>query len=118
VSGGTGIARGLNPVQTETYNPALTGIPAQIMQYAATDHEQLKVITHEAAECILRRADNRLTAYIEAGVGQHRAVSQLFKSLEQPVEERIGIGMHRLNASRVIDMCYRWNFPNAQDCAC
>jgi hypothetical protein len=50
------------------------------------------------------RAADRLTAYIEAGVDQHGAASRFFEALEQPVKQRIGIGMQGLNAGRVIDV--------------
>jgi hypothetical protein len=48
--------------------PPQPGILLGFMQYAAADYEQIKVIAHKAAECVLRRANDRLTAYIETGI--------------------------------------------------
>ena len=42
-------------------------------QKAVADDQHLDLGAHEAAERVLRRADDRLAAHVEAGIDQHRA---------------------------------------------
>jgi hypothetical protein len=69
------------------------------MHHTVANYEQIQVIAHEAAICVLWGADYRLTTHIEAGVDKHGASAQLFEAFEQPVEHWIGVGVHGLNAS-------------------
>src|SRR5262249_29660781 len=64
---------------------------------------------HEAAEGIFGRADDRLSAHVEAGVDQHRASSPLFEESEKPVIARVGLAMDGLNARGVVDVSDRGN---------
>src|SRR6185312_4833058 len=73
-------------------------------QQAVADGEHLDVSSHEAAEGVLGRRDDRLAAHVEAGVDQHRAASACLERAEERVEARIGLVMHRLDARRIIDV--------------
>jgi hypothetical protein len=53
----------INPVQTRSCK---LRVLRRFMQHSVANYEQIKVIAHEAAECVLRCADDRLTTHIEA----------------------------------------------------
>src|SRR4051812_921915 len=64
---------------------------------------------HETAEGVLRRAYDRLAAHVEAGVDQYGTPGQPVEATDEIVIERIGIAMHRLDASGIIDVRDRRN---------
>src|SRR5437868_13438809 len=49
------------------------------MQEAPADGERLDFRSHEAAECVLRRADDRFTPYVEARVDDDGTAGALFE---------------------------------------
>src|SRR4051812_20165931 len=51
-----------------------------LFHHAIADHQKVEFVAHEAAERILRRADNRLAADVEAGVDQHRTARAPLKA--------------------------------------
>jgi hypothetical protein len=55
-----------------------------LLQYAVSNDQEIKLISHEAAE--------------------------LLEPLEQPVKHWVFVRMHSLDTRRIIDMCYRRNF--------
>jgi len=57
---------------------------------------------HEAAERILRRADNRLAAHIETGVHHYGTASQVLEFRDERMVTGIGVGVHGLDAGRII----------------
>src|SRR5262245_41998517 len=66
--------------------------------------QYVDVRPHETAEGLLGGAYDRLATHVETGVDQYRAASQLMKSADEIVIERIGLAMHRLHASGIIDV--------------
>src|SRR6187399_2619850 len=66
------------------------GVLVFLAQEAVADHQNLDLAAHEAAEGILRRADDRLAAHVERGVDQHRAAGARLEGLDQLVEGRVG----------------------------
>src|SRR5437762_5709585 len=73
------------------------------------DRERLDLGAHEAAESVLRAADNRLAAHVEAGVDDDRAARLLLELADQVVEARVGFLVHRLHARRIVDVRHRWD---------
>src|SRR5262249_8564554 len=68
--------QGLEPsirFEMDPVDPAERLLLILLAQDRITDHEQAELRSHEASECILRGADDRLAAHIEAGVDEHRA---------------------------------------------
>jgi hypothetical protein len=82
----------------------------RFLKHTVVDREQIKLIAHETTKRIFGRTHDRLATYIEAGVDQNCASGQLFETFEQPVEQWISVGVHSLNARRVVDVRYRRNF--------
>src|SRR5437879_5552256 len=80
-----------------------------LAQETVADRERLDLGAHEAAERVLRAADDRLAAHVEAGVDDHRAAGPVFELGYELVEPRIGFAMHRLHARRVVDVRHRGN---------
>src|SRR5258706_2019735 len=76
----------------------------RLVEEAVADDERLDLGTHEAAERVLGRADDRLAAHVEAGVDEHRAAGRRLERLEQAVETGVGLLVHRLDARRVVDV--------------
>src|SRR5262249_45845347 len=66
------------------------GVLLGFAQHAIANHEQLDLVTHEATERVLRRADDRLAAHVEARVHQRAAAGLLPESGDQRVKARIG----------------------------
>ncbi len=56
------------------------GVLLTLTQHAIPDDEEFYIIAHEAAKCILRGADDRFTAHIEAGVNEHWTAGLFFES--------------------------------------
>ena len=65
-------------------------------QDAIADDEHFDVGAHKAAKGVLRCADNRLAAHVEARIDQHRAARLLLEAAQQSMEARIGLSMHGL----------------------
>src|SRR4051812_45111812 len=63
-------------------------------------YEDVDFRPHEAAKCVLGRADDRLAAHIETGVDDNRAPRLVAECRDQRVVARIGFAMHGLNARR------------------
>src|SRR4051812_14376635 len=85
------------------------GVLHFLAQEAVADGERLDLGAHEAAERVLRAADDRLAAHVEAGVDDHRTAGLLLELAEQLVETRVGFLVHGLHARRVIDVRHRRN---------
>jgi hypothetical protein len=49
------------------------GVLFILAEHAIPDDKKLDFVAHEAAECVLRCAHDRLATHVEAGVDQHRA---------------------------------------------
>src|SRR5438034_5734158 len=61
-----------------------------LAQEAIAHRERLDLGAHEAAERVLRAADDRLAAHVEAGVDDHRAAGLLLELGDEVVEARVG----------------------------
>src|SRR5512144_3233421 len=83
---------------------ALAGRLLRFCQQAIADAEIIDVGPRKAAVGVRRRADDGLAAHVERGVDQRGAPGPPFELLEQLVEARIGLAMHRLQAGGVVDM--------------
>src|SRR5436190_18620270 len=59
-----------------------------LAQEAVADDQGVHLRAHEAAERVLRRADDRLSPDVEAGVDEHRAAGALFELGKQGVVAR------------------------------
>src|SRR5258708_31372315 len=81
-----------------------SGILVFLPQIAVPDCEEIEFISHEAPESVLRRANDRFPAHVEARVHEHRAAGLPFKRRKQRVVARIGFLMHGLDAGRVVNM--------------
>ena len=73
-------------------------------QHEVLEHQRVHVRRHEAAVGVLRRADDRLAADVEAGVDDDRAAGLLLEALEQPVVAAVPLGVDGLDARRVVDV--------------
>src|SRR5438552_1013813 len=80
------------------------GILFRLGEVAVADGERVYLRSHEAAERVLGRADDRLAADVEARVDEDRAAGALLEARNQRVEARIGVGVNGLDARRVVDM--------------
>src|SRR5262249_24993144 len=69
-----------------------------------SDREHVKVRSHETSERIFRRADDGLSADVEAGVYQHWTTGSTTKPAQEVIETRIDLFVHGLNSCRVVDM--------------
>src|SRR5215813_9401380 len=69
-----------------------------------SDGKHVELCPHEASEGIFRRANDRFAAHVETGVHEHRAAGSITKIAQKSMETRIGLGMHRLNSGRIVDM--------------
>ena len=76
----------------------------RLAQDTVSNREKIDLRSHEAAEGVFRRADDRLAAHIEAGVDEHRAAGQRLEAADQRVIARIGLRVHGLDAGRIVDM--------------
>src|SRR6185503_5496217 len=65
------------------------GILALLLQEAVADREALDLGSHEAAERVLGRADDRLAAHVEAGVHDHRATGFVLEFIQQQIKFRV-----------------------------
>src|SRR5260370_7290526 len=74
---------------------------------AVAGDKEVDVGAHEAAEGVLRGADNRLAPDVEAGVYQHRAAGPRLERREQPLIPRVGVLVHGLHARPHVDMADR-----------
>lgn len=71
--------------------------------------EPINVGEHEAAICILRRADNWFAADVKTGVDDNRASSRLVESVHHRVKQPVSFGIDGLNAGAVVHMGYCWD---------
>src|SRR5690606_7716430 len=75
-----------------------------LAQDAIADDEAVDLRPHEAAERVLRGADDRLAAHVEAGVDQDRAARLRLERAEQIPVAWIGVAVDGLDPSRIVDM--------------
>src|SRR5262245_10818139 len=61
-------------------------------------HERIYVCTLEAADGILRRADNGFALDVERGVNQHAVTAHLLEGLQQSVKLRVFLPVDGLDA--------------------
>jgi hypothetical protein len=87
-----------NPVELAKPAVALAGRLLGFCQQAIADAKIIGV-----GRSVFRRTDDRLAAHVERGVDQHGVAGPPFELLEQPVEARVGLAMHRLQAGGVVD---------------
>src|SRR2546421_1251382 len=80
------------------------GVLRFLAQETVAHRERLDLGAHEAAERVLRAADDRLAAHVEAGVDDHRAAGLFLVPGDELMEARVGLLVHRLHARRVIDV--------------
>ena len=73
-------------------------------EHAVLDHQQVHVGGQQAAVGVLRGADNRLAADIEAGVDDHAAAGLFFEFPHQPVETAVPLLVHGLDAGAHVHM--------------
>src|SRR4051812_9333685 len=78
-----------------------------LAQEAVADRERLDLGAHEAAERVLRAADDRLAAHVEAGVHDDRRAGLALEARDQIVEARVGFLVDGLDACRVVDVRHR-----------
>ena len=71
---------------------------------AASDHEGVHLRGGEALPGVLRRADDRLAADVEAGVDDQRAAGLGVERFEQLVEAAVPRGIDGLHAGGVVDV--------------
>ena len=79
-------------------------------QVAISGNQDIDLCPHKAAECILRRADDRLVTDIEAGIDDHWTSGELLEPAYQCVVSRIRIGVHGLNTGGIVDMRHGGDF--------
>src|SRR5262249_35356803 len=58
----------------------------------------------EAAESLLRRTYDRLTADVETGIHEHGTAGKRLEGFQQPVKARVAFFVHGLEAGAVIDV--------------
>src|SRR5262249_22841533 len=68
------------------------------------DRQEIDPGVDEAGDRILRRADDRLAAYVERSVDHHRAAGQPVKHVHQAMKRRVAVGIDSLQPCAVIDM--------------
>src|SRR3954467_982477 len=78
-----------------------------LAQEAVADRERLDLGAHEAAERVLRAADDRLAPHVEAGVHDDGGAGLALEARDQIVEARVGFLVDGLDACRVVDVRHR-----------
>src|SRR4051794_15038023 len=76
-----------------------------LAEHAISDGKQVDVCSHEAAECVLWRAHNRLPTHVKARINQNWAAGTRLEAGEERVEQQVGFGVDRLHARRIIHVC-------------
>src|SRR3954454_10948921 len=74
------------------------GVLRFLAEKTVADGQRLDLGAHEAAEGVLRAADDGLAAHVEAGVDDHRAAGLLLELADEVVEARVGFLVHGLHA--------------------
>src|SRR5262249_19905885 len=69
-----------------------------------SDRKHVKVRSHETSERIFWRADDGLSADVEAGVHQHWTTGSITKPAQEAIETRSDLFVHGLNSCRIINM--------------
>src|SRR6267142_3180657 len=77
----------------------LVALPEQTVAYG----EQVELTSHEAAESVLRCADNRLATHVETRIHKDGTTRQCVKASQQGVKPRVRIVVHGLYARRIVD---------------
>src|SRR5712691_3044057 len=90
----TGLIRSSIGLEIVLVIDAQRGVLIFLAGDAVAGDEEVDVGAHEAAEGILRGADNWLAPDVEAGVYQNRAAGPRLESREQRVIARVGVLVH------------------------
>src|SRR5208282_4380572 len=99
-------------VQHEFLFPGIVLRSRRLIRFAQQEVFSRQVIhpgSHEASIGVCRRTHNRLTAHVEGGIHEHTAPGELSETLEQRMEERIGIAVDSLDTRRVVHVSNRRN---------
>src|SRR5262249_25230150 len=76
----------------------------RLLEQERPEDEAVHLGPHEAQPRMARRADDRLAADVEGRVHEDRAAGELLEAREEGVVEGVRLGVHRLDARRVVDV--------------
>src|SRR5205807_5911372 len=80
-----------------------------LLEKAVAHRERLDLGAHEATECVLRSAHDRLPAHVEAGIDDHRAAGAALEALDERMIAGVRFAVHRLDARGIVDVRHRGN---------
>src|SRR5207253_2034234 len=80
-----------------------------LVEEERAEDEVVHLGPHEAEVGIARRAHDRLAPDVEARVHEDGAARERVEATQQRVVDRVRLGVHRLDARRVIDVRDRWD---------
>ena len=74
------------------------------VEQVITHYKIIDLRAHEAAECVVRSADDRFSPYVETGVDDYCIACEFFEIVNELPVSGICVAAHALQTGRVIDM--------------